>query len=89
MKIVIIPTIAGIDVSIEWCQQNVMMRLVIAGVYVKIENFKNINMPAFIQNLLQEKDGASLQDKKYTEENSLCNILARYSLLTVKKERPE
>ena len=67
MKIVIIPTIAGIDVSIEWCQQNVMMRLVIAGVYVKIENFKNINMHVFILSQPQEKDGDYLQDKKYIE----------------------
>lgn len=46
-------------------------------------------MPVSTQNQLQVRVGVSLQDKKYTEEILLCNILEKYSQPKAKKEREE
>lgn len=66
-----------------------MMIHVIAGIYVKIENFKSTNTHRYIQNLLQEKAGGCLLDRKFIEENLSCSILDKYFQLIAKKERRE
>lgn len=65
------------------------MKLVIVTICVRIENFKSISMHVFIQNLLQEKDGVYLQDKKYIVAILSCNILVKYFLQTAKKVKQE
>lgn len=63
-----------------------MTKHVIVDSYVKIENFKNISMHVYIQNLHLGKVGVFLQDRKYIEDNLLCNILVKYFLQIVNKE---
>jgi hypothetical protein len=66
-----------------------MNRHAIVVICVRIVNFKNINMPTSILSQLLVKDGACLLDRKYTEANSSCSILVRYSPLRAKMEKPE
>jgi hypothetical protein len=65
------------------------MKLVIVVIYVKIENFKSINIHVFILSQHLEKVGDYLQDKKYIEEISLCSTSVKYFQQTVKKEKLE